>query len=234
MNYWRQYWSDKGSAGHRFENEEFYTKMARERLYHLDGGDTLLDFGCGSGELLGHYATAYGKVAGADFSETMLEAAKRNLAKKGSSAEVELFLADENTVWDRVPGFWDRITASQVVQYFDNSRLDRFVLAASQKLNPSGKVALFDIIDPQIYLFYRIGLLDSRRRSFLGALIRMVGITTRTVHQALRGIPSDEIGKSYRPDSIRSISAKHGLRMEYVCSLYYEYRYHAVLSKPDS
>ncbi|MGA9189793.1 MAG: class I SAM-dependent methyltransferase, partial [Methanosarcina sp.] len=53
---WSEYFSDKKDGGHRHSTEEFLSKEAKEKLLHLDGGTSLLDFGCGAGELLIYYA----------------------------------------------------------------------------------------------------------------------------------------------------------------------------------
>ena len=42
---------------------------------------------------------------------------------------------------------------------------------------------------------------------------------------------TDITGYPYHPLVIKAIAEKNGLEMEYVCSMYYEYRYHAILKK---
>ena len=54
-NIWKEFLRIK-SIGHRCSSEGFLAMEAREKLYHLDGGSTLLDFGCGAAELLTYYA----------------------------------------------------------------------------------------------------------------------------------------------------------------------------------
>ena len=46
-NVWAELVSNKRSGGHRYSTEKFLAMEAREKLFHLDGGKTLLDFGCG-------------------------------------------------------------------------------------------------------------------------------------------------------------------------------------------
>ena len=54
------------SGGHRYSTEEFLIKEAKEKLLHLNGGSSILDFG--AGELLIYFVPNYEKVIGADFS----------------------------------------------------------------------------------------------------------------------------------------------------------------------
>ncbi|AKB35711.1 hypothetical protein MSSAC_1121 [Methanosarcina siciliae C2J] len=99
--FWEDYFSDKKKGGHRFSIEEFLAKEAKEKLFHLNGGKTLLDFGCGAGELLIYYAPYYEKVVGVDFSRSMLfEAEKKVLQHEYEN--VDLLLADDRTVWEKL------------------------------------------------------------------------------------------------------------------------------------
>jgi cyclopropane fatty-acyl-phospholipid synthase-like methyltransferase len=93
---WEEYFSDKKREGHRYSTEEFLVKEAREKLFHLDGGKTLLDFGCGAGELLIYYLPNYETVIGADFSSSMLAEAEKKIGSKGYT-NVDLILADDTT-----------------------------------------------------------------------------------------------------------------------------------------
>ena len=81
-NVWEEFFADKRSGGHRSSAEEFIAMEAREKLFHLDGGKTLLDFGCGAGELLVYYASEYEKTIGVDFSPSMLEEASKRIKEQ--------------------------------------------------------------------------------------------------------------------------------------------------------
>ena len=68
---------------------------AREKLFHLDGGRTLLDFGCGAAELLTYYAPEYEQLVGVDFSESMLKEANKRI-EKNNYKNIDLILADHD------------------------------------------------------------------------------------------------------------------------------------------
>lgn len=226
---WEEYFSDKKKGGHRFSTEEFLAKEAKEKLFHLSGGKTLLDFGCGAGELLIHYIPNYEKVVGADFSRSMLfEAEKKVLEQKYGN--VDLILADDRTIWDKLNLKFDRITATEVVQYFTPEQLEDFIRNSSGYLNKGGKIVLFDIIDPKLYCLWKIGWFSQNIISWKIFVRAYVGCVRRIL-ALLKKQPSDIIGYSHSPYLIKKIAHRNGFQMEYVNSMYYEYRYHAILSK---
>ena len=56
-----EFFAGRRDGGHRSSAEEFLAMEAKGKIFHLDGGKTLLDFGCGAGELLAYYAPEYEK-----------------------------------------------------------------------------------------------------------------------------------------------------------------------------
>ncbi|WP_410507685.1 methyltransferase domain-containing protein [Methanosarcina hadiensis] len=227
-NVWEEFFADKKCGGHRSSAEEFLSKEAREKLYHLNGGKTLLDFGCGAGELLVYYAKEYEKLAGADFSASMLEEArKRALERKCEN--ITLILADDKTIWDKVDSSFDRITAAGVIQYLTYEEIDNFIANASRHLNKGGKIVFFDILDPRLYPLWKMGLF-SRKTGLWNILLKTGYEICATASAVLKNRPKDILGYSHNPLKIEKIANKHGFDMEYVQSMYYEYKYHAILS----
>ena len=86
----------------------------------------------------------------------MLLAARARIAGRS----IELVEADDATVWTRVIGSFDRITAGQVVQYLTANQLAAFLRAARERLVANGRVVLFDVIDPRIYALSELGLFE--------------------------------------------------------------------------
>lgn len=226
---WEEYFSDKKKGGHRFSTEEFLAKEAKEKLFHLSGGKTLLDFGCGAGELLIYYVPNYEKVIGVDFSRSMLLEAEKKVMQH-EYRNVDLIFADDRTVWDELNVKFDRITATAVVQYLTPEQLEGFIRNASEHLSKEGKIIFFDIIDPKFYYLWKIGWFSQNFMSwsiFTGACLDCL----KRMSAFLKNKPYDIIGNSYSPHLIEKIARRSDFHVEYVKSMYYEYRYHAILSK---
>ena len=148
----------------------------KEKLFHLDGGETLLDFGCGAGELLVHYAPKYEKMVGVDFSASMLDEASTKVSER-KCGNISLILADDKTVWDNLESSFYRITAAGVIQYLTLQEIDSFIFNASNYLNKGGKIVLFDILDPRLYPLWKIELFS--QDADFGKILRKIGFEFR-------------------------------------------------------
>jgi cyclopropane fatty-acyl-phospholipid synthase-like methyltransferase len=225
---WQDYFSDKKIGSYKFSTDDFFRKEAREKLFHLNGGRYLLDFGCGAGELLIHYAPNYEKVVGVDFSISMLFEAERKIWQEHYK-NVDLILADDKMIWNKLNFSFDRITATSVIQYMTPEQTDSFVENASAYLNDDGKIAFFDIIDPRLYSLWKIGWFSGNFKFWKS--LSKINLQAFMQTSTLKSCPIDEVGATYNPYIIENIANKHDLKMECVRSMYSEYRYHAILSK---
>jgi cyclopropane fatty-acyl-phospholipid synthase-like methyltransferase len=226
---WAEHFLDKNKEGRRCSTEEFLYKEAKEKLFHLSGGKSLLDFGCGAGELLIYYVPNYEKVVGVDFSSSMLFEAEKKIWEQNYK-NVDLILADEETVWDRLDFSFDRITAAAIVQYLTPEQIDAFIHNASNCLNEGGKIVFFDIIDPRLYSLWKIGWF-SQNFKFWKTLPKAGSGCFRQLSAILKNRQGDIIADSHSPYLIEKIARNNGFTMEHIKSMYYEYRYHAILSK---
>ncbi len=100
-DFWIEFFAGRRDGGHRSSAEKFISMEAKEKLFHLDGGKTLLDFGCGAGELLVYYAPEYERTVGVDFSASMLDEASKRI-KERKCENISLILADDKTVWNKL------------------------------------------------------------------------------------------------------------------------------------
>jgi cyclopropane-fatty-acyl-phospholipid synthase len=226
-NIWAEFFADKRCGGHRSSAEEFISREAKEKLFHLDGGKTLLDFGCGAGELLIYYAPKYESLVGVDFSASMLDEASKRIREK-KCENVSLILADDNTVWDKLEYSFDRITAAGVFQYLTYQEIDMFVSNASNYLNEGGKIVLFDMMDPLLYPMWKMGLF-SQDSNMLKFFCKVGFEFKKMVFASINSRPIDILGYTHDPYKIKMIANKNGFEMTYTQSMYYEYRYHAIM-----
>lgn len=228
-SYWKNYWEELKDGGHHYQEEHFLEIEAREKLFHLDGGEILLDFGCGSADLLIFFAPHYKEIVGSDFSTSMLNEAKVRL-NAGKCNNVSLILADEKNIWQLANRKFDRITCAGVVQYFTISQLDTFIKGATANLQPGGKIILFDVIDPLLYTLRQLGLLKGGRINFPALSRQIISFLAGKLRRALKGHPGTRLGYAHHFSEIAGIAAREGLKSELVSSMYYRYRYHAVLT----
>ncbi|SFB47893.1 Cyclopropane fatty-acyl-phospholipid synthase [Cohnella sp. OV330] len=228
--FWDAFWKDRTDAEHRFRTEAFYEKEAKEKLYHMQGAkNALLDFGCGTADLTVYYAKAYSHVVAADFSSGMLQKAKERIDLKKLS-NIELLEANDTTVWNALNGKrFDVITLGQVVQYLTEEQLDEFVKKARNHLEDNGAVAFFDIIDPRIHLLWELKLFTNRPIPPIQVVYRYMKLLMKRVTRKVKGLPLNQKGFSHMPHVFQRIADKYGYRCEVVSSMYYEYRYHALL-----
>jgi cyclopropane-fatty-acyl-phospholipid synthase len=228
---WNDWYSDKTHGGHRQQTEDFLAKEAREKLYHLRGGESLLDFGCGSAELLVYYTKKYSNIVGADFSKSLLENAKKRIDAFNCADKIILVEADDTNIWQKMPQNFDEITSCGVIQHFNYEQIDRFIEMASQRLNANGRIVLFDIMESRIFYLVELGLFSKAKISKMKILKRMVVHFLSKKYRMLKGLPSSIQGDAYQFEEIERIAGKYGLSVEIVWSMYYEYRYHAILSR---
>jgi len=227
VNYsWSQYWADKTDGGHRYKNEAFYKMEAQEKLFHLCGGESLLDFGCGSADLLIYIIPQYKKVTGIDFSLSMLAKARDKITHFNFK-NVNLIHADDQKMWAEIDQSYDRIINIQVIQHMTHDQIDNFIKNATKKLNPNGKIIFFDVIEPRRFYLWKSGFFSNDSHIIY---VMFQFIKLRLLHLIRSAAPDDKImGFAYNPQIIEKIAEKYNLQMEYVASMYYEYRYHAIL-----
>ena len=228
--YWRELWNNLSDGDHRFKSEEFYRKEAKEKLFHLGSGNKLLDFGCGSADLLVYYHSNFSELYGVDFSESMLENA-RNRIDQFEASNTRLIRADEIEVWEIIDHDFDIITNAGVVQYFTLEQLDYFIKNASEHLREGGKIVLFDVIDPRTHILWELKLFVNHPVGKLRVIGRYLMLLLRRQYRRIKKLPLNQKGNAFYPGVFDSIATKYSLHYEHVRSMYYEYRYHVVLSK---
>lgn len=234
-NYWETYWASQTDGKHRSSSESFLKKEAEEKLLHMPKGESLLDFGCGSGELLVYYSQCYAYSLGVDASKSMLEVAEEKMAKANLKKTVVLLNLNDREVWDYLRRHsptksFDCITAGQVLQYLDQNQVDNFIRNAVEFLAENGRISLFDIVHKRLYPLWKSGFLNGSQ-PLCKALPRLALIKFRGLRNRIKRKPFFNDGYLYLPEFFRELAEKYDLEIEVVNSIYYEYRYHVFLSK---
>ena len=186
-----------------------------------------LTLGAVQRELLVHYAPEYERLIGVDFSASMLDEASKRIRER-KCENISLILADDKTVWDKLEFSFDRITAAGVLQFLTYQEIDEFIFNASKYLNKDGKIVIFDIQDSRLYPLWKIGLFSKDPKPV--NILRKVGFELKTmVSASLKNRPRDILGYTHTPYKIEKIVNKHGFEMICVQSMYYEYKFHAII-----
>lgn len=219
---------------HRHNTEEFYQLEAREKVYHMGPGATALDFGCGTADLLAYYARHFETMVGVDISDNMLRHAAARLERFGVR-NVTLQQADDLSVWPWLgERRFDVITSAAVMQYFSSAQISEFLKNAKPHLAPGGRIVMFDIVDPRMYWLFKYGWATPQPITAGGvarALARTSKMLAVSLLKALRLRPrADLMGYTHHPGSITAQAAQAGYDVAFVRSMYYEYRYHALLT----
>jgi len=234
--YWINYWNNQTHGQHRSQNEEFLKSESDEKLFHLKKGGKLLDFGCGSADLLSYYSRYYEFCVGADSSKMMLEKACERLKSFNNQDNVELINCDNLQIWNEIKNKFGEnfkfncITTGQVVQYLDKKQVEDFILNAALYLTKNGKICMFDIVDARKYKLWEAGLFERNSFDFY-VVIKLVYCKLRSIVNKLKGKPLHPLGFGYPPSFFMNLAEKYKLKVSYVNSMFYEYRYHIIFCK---
>lgn len=132
-------WNKRADKMAERQSAGMYTDEFISRL-DLDGAETMLDIGCGTGEIPLALAGRLKKITALDFSDKMLEILRRKAEEKGIS-NIETMLHSWYDDWQSVPSA-DIVTASRSTELED-------IQAGLAKLHEKAR--------KRVYLTYRAG-----------------------------------------------------------------------------
>ena len=232
--YWKEYWNKQTNGQHRSQEEYFLKKESDEKLFHLGEGENLLDFGCGSADLLVYYTQNYKFCVGGDCSKLMLEKASERIKEFGFQNEIILLECDNSKIWENIENKFgndfkfDCITTGQLVQYLNKNQIEEFINNSLLHLKEDGKICMFDIVDSRLHELWKAGLFktDSLNLSVITKLFygRMCASLKNFSKK-----PAFDLGYAYPPSFFMTIAKKNNLKVYCINSMYYEYRYHIIL-----
>ena len=225
---WEKYWSDKSDDIRPDFTPDRIAREGREKLFHLGSGDRLLDVGCGTGKLTSHYTANFRECIGVERSPTMLAEARTNLRDTNTA----LLHGSAENVWEIVDGDFDAITMGGVAQYLASHEIAAFVKLASKRLKPGGRIAIFDIIHSRKAVLRMMGL--GRHKEVLPGfeiVMRCGVVFGRWVAWPLmaKGRTFHPDGHAYAPEFFAAIAKENGMKINMPMSMYYDYRFHAVM-----
>ncbi|RMC98529.1 class I SAM-dependent methyltransferase [Clostridium autoethanogenum] len=150
-------WLDKtmsySCAYFKHENDSLYQAQLNKvdhilKKLNLKEGQTLLDIGCGWGELILMAAKKYGvKAVGITLSKEQLKKANERIEENSLQGKVEVKLADYRELADKKQKF-DRIVSVGMIEHVGRKNLSTYMEDVRDMLNPGG-VSLLHCITAQ-------------------------------------------------------------------------------------
>lgn len=227
------YWSKMQNSGRATELGSFEEKAEEfallMRLCGYRDSLSVVDWGCGAGEILSFLAQKVRVVRAVDVSPRLLEKARENV---GHGVEFEVGDAIEKCR-EALEDVW--ISAEAVGQYGDRASQEMLVEAFSRN-EKARMLFMFDNLEPMKYRLWQGRLVrykedDRTNMEILRRGYRMM----QCVAQALRPRRSVYLGESMgyaHPVSLYlSLAERYGLQCRIVSSWFSEYRYHVALMK---
>jgi len=235
-SHWSRYWEGKTHGEHRYRTEDWLEKYAREQLFHITSygakpceQSILVDIGCGAAELTVYYEPFFAKIYAVDSSSSMLETAQRRL-DKFASKKIQLVQSDALYFAEKID-IADVIISNELAQYLTKEQISKHLNECLKVLNPKGIIIVSLIIDPDKYWLWQIGYLRESRIPLLKFIPMLLLNQVRKVYKRImQQIPSD-MGYSHRKEAIKEICTSKNLDVEFVNTLYSEYRYTALIRR---
>lgn len=138
-------WLDKTmtySCGYFKSENDSLEQAQKNKVEHilkklsLKKGQTLLDIGCGWGELITTAAKEYGvKAVGVTLSEEQYEADEERIKKEGLEGQVEVMLEDYREIKNRT---FDRVVSVGMAEHVGKGRIDEYFKDVDKLLNKGG------------------------------------------------------------------------------------------------
>lgn len=215
---WKDFWQDKSAPFHAEDTDEFYDAYSAEVKAILRGSwRKTLEIGCGTGSLYPHLSGIFGEYTGVDFSERMLDGFRRK------HPGLRLFCADGSAYLDDAT--YDLIFCNGVVQNFSPTMMKRFIQNTARMIGSGGTVFIGMIPDKRLKYEYLSGYLrkDLRARPAWTTFLR---------YWRDRILGRDGLGQWF--DAVEFVRMAHeaGFDCRITGSLFYRYRFHAVLTRP--
>ena len=231
----KRFWDNQVTSRHRADDDRFYRLKAHEHAALLSAPDRsrgIVDIGCGAGELLSHFTVRARVVCAIDYSESMLERARRLLAGYDIEFIHEVDVCGRMPTMD--PPVWT--ACGSVNQYLD-PRSQKELLNVFAGNERARALYWFDCVDPMRYAVRGLGCDYASARG--PSLKALAGSLVRIGKQALSGgvlasarwLGSGAMGWGYLPCFWRQECERLSLEVEIVSSTMYEYRYHVMIRK---
>lgn len=226
-----EYWNQQSDGRHRQADEAHFEKYANELLFVFPKRGVLLDVGCGSADLLAYMAPHFHHCFGIEPSDSMRDAAQQRIERFGLK-NVTL-LRGSATEFPAEVKSADLVMSNGVIQYLTHGEIEHFLRLAKRVLTPQGMVGIGSVPWSNLKHLYRTGGLRGEPSAPWRTLLRYARYWTSPARlKQLRegNILHDGIGHWFSYDEMKELAGREGFNCEILNCLYYEYRFHAVLT----
>jgi len=214
---------------------EWFDAYAREALFLLAGAKTVVDAGCGSGDLLIRLGKHFNKIIGVDYSAKMIAKAQENVDKM-PLVNIELFNADLLELNKVITTKVDCIYNREVVQYLTVQQINEFIVMCKELLNPGGSVLFMNVPDVNCRDLYAIKFF--RAESFVSVKELVYNYLRFKLYVAKNKMKErafkwdSNMGIWHSKSDFTSIAKDNQFSIEFYNSFYppYGYRFHAKLT----
>lgn len=146
-------WSTQSHSGNRSNTYQYLEQKASETQAVLKdycgySSESIVDLGCGAGELLEHLVARINIVKATDYSASMLSAARTKLADEYLYSTLKFICDGVNILPALVEEFW--ISTGALSQYSSRDQLE-LIISSFQHNKAAKHLVLFDTIDPVRY-----------------------------------------------------------------------------------
>ena len=114
-------------------------KAVLETMRAFPQGSSLLDIGCGTGQLAIQASQLGWRATGLDFAQEMIDQCRVNNAAAQAGAE---FACASVFDYKPAPGGYDVLSAQGFIEYVSLPQLEQFLAFVFQSLRPGGRIAL--------------------------------------------------------------------------------------------
>ena len=215
---WKRFWAKKSSPHNRSDAPDFVAEHGKElrALFESRAPESVLEFGCGTGELYTQLGFDNLRYCGVDFSETMLSEFRKN------HPTAKLINSDATAFKDG--NFYDLIFLSGVVQYLNPLALECFFKNVQTMMKPSSILVCATVPAKHQRAAFMRGELVYPYWKPASKIVRSY------VSFLLKG---SEIGYWYSLNEFRLVAEHSGMDVDIRGSSCYLYRFNAVLRKTD-
>lgn len=189
----------------------------------------MLDVGCGACQLTTYLAPEFEQVYAIDFSETMLAAACQRIESRGLT-NMRL-LSGTAQEFPKVIKSANVILSCGVLQYLTLADIGQHLLECRRVLSEGGMVCAAMIPNSALKdLYYHGSLIPSQFKTARGFRMWIELTRRRVVAYCHRDLLWDAIGNWFSQAEIEKVANEVGFGVEFRNSLFYEYRFHALLT----